>query len=115
PIFVQKHERHLTERSIKNAGQFYELRRKDCNMQTYAEVDRVMYWYEQSRGWDDLGRLIALWTTLEFLFGQLDESAVKGIQIGLPAYVVPQYARLPVLDLRTLLNRIELDWPGDLL
>src|SRR5262249_51950558 len=33
----------------------------------------------------------------------------------LPAYVVPQYARLLVLDLRTLLNRIEFTWPGDLL
>jgi hypothetical protein len=111
----QKSHRRLFERSIAGAEQFYKLRLKSCSLQTYAELDRVMYWYEQSRGWDDLGRLIALWTALEFLFGQLDESAVRGIQIGLPAYVVPQYARLLVLDLRTLFNRIEFDWPGDLL
>jgi hypothetical protein len=115
PTFVQKSERHLAERSIKNAEQFYGLRQQSCDMQTYAELDRVMYWYEQSRSWDDLGRLIALWTALEFLFGQMDASAVKGIQFGLPAYVVPQYPRLLLLDLRALLNRIEFDWPEDLL
>ena len=113
--YHQKAHRLLFERSIAAAEEFYKLRLKNCNLQTYAELDRVMYWYEQSRGWDDLGRLIALWTGLEFLFGQLDEAAVRGIQIGLPAYVVPQYARLLVLDLRTLLHRIEFDWPGDLL
>ncbi len=115
PTFLQKRNRRLLERSIQGASRFYELRQQTCNAQTYAELDRVMYWYEESRGWDDLGRLIALWTALEFLFGQLDESSVKGIQIGVPAYVVPQFARLLILDLRAFLNRIELDWPDDLL
>ncbi len=106
PMFIQQNNRRLVERSINGAGHFYSLRQQKCNPQTYAELDRVMYWYEQSRGWDNLGRLIALWTAMEFLFGQLHESAVRGIQISLPAYVVPQYARLLVLDLRTLLNRL---------
>jgi hypothetical protein len=114
--FHQRYHRGLRERSISGAERFYELRQiPDCNIETYAELDRVMYWYEQSRGWDDLGRLIALWTALEFLFGQLDESAVRGIQTGLPAYVIPQYARLLVLDLRAMLNRIELVWPPETL
>ena len=115
PMLHQERNRRLFERSIQGAGRFYELRQQACNAQTYAELDRVMYWYEQSRGWDDLGRLIALWTALEFLFGQLDESSVKGIQIGVPAYVVPQFARLLILDLRAFLNRIEFNWPDDLL
>jgi hypothetical protein len=106
--------RPLLQRTIMNAERFYGLQ-GECNDRTYAELDRVMYWFEQSRSRNDLGRLISLWTTLEFLFGQSGEKTHVSIAQRLAAYVVPRYARLLVLDLKTFLGRIELTWPGPLL
>ena len=109
--------RKLNERSIQNALLFYELKdkKREYNESTYAELDRVMHLYEQSRNWDDFGRLISLWTSLEFLFGPLEESSVAAIQKWLPAYVVPQYARLLLLDLRFFMSRIEISWPENMI
>jgi hypothetical protein len=114
PRYHTGENRPLLQRTITNAERFYSLQ-GECNDRTYAELDRVMYWFEQSRSRDDLGRLISLWTALEFLFGQSGEKIHVSIAHRLAAYVIPRYARLLVLDLKTFLGRIELAWPGALL
>src|SRR5579883_582998 len=114
PRYYTGENRPLLLRTIKNAERFYGLQ-GECNDRTYAELDRVMYWFEQSRERNDLGQLISLWTALEFLFGQSGKKTHVSIAHRLAAYVVPRYARLLVLDLKTFLGRIELAWPGPLL
>jgi hypothetical protein len=84
---------------LHNDTTFYQMPKSGRNEGTFAELDRVLYWLEQSRKWDDVGRLIALWTALEFLFSKTEESALRAVQDALPAYVVPKYPRELLLDL----------------
>ncbi len=114
PRYHSGENRPLLQRTITNADRFYGLQ-GESNDQTYAELDRVMYWFEQSRDRDDLGRLVSLWTAMEFLFGQSGEKTHVSIAVRLAAYVVPRFARLLVLDLKMFLSKIELAWPAPLL
>lgn len=89
----------LSSCELHNDEEFYAMPSAGRNHGTFAELDRVLYWLEQSRRWDDVGRLIALWTAMEFLFSKTTRSAAESIQDFLPAYLVPNFARELLLDL----------------
>jgi len=83
---------------LHNDHAFYKMPTGSRDESTFAELDRVLYWLEQSRRWDDVGRLIALWTALEFLFSKTERTAAESIQEILPSYLVPKYPRELLLD-----------------
>jgi hypothetical protein len=45
---------------LHNDDLFYDMAKEGRNESTFAELDRVLYWLEQARRWDDVGQLIAL-------------------------------------------------------
>lgn len=83
---------------LHNDDEFYAMPASGRNPDTHAELDRVLYWLEQSHRWDDVGQLIALWTALEFLFARTSRSAAESIQDLLPSYLVPNFARETMID-----------------
>jgi len=91
---------------LHNDDELYSMPTANRNEGTFAELDRVLYWLEQSRRWDDVGRLIALWTALEFLFSKTLRSAAASIEEFLPAYLVPNYARELLLDLWAFIEHV---------
>lgn len=91
---------------LHNDEPFYAIPKPERNESTFAELDRVLYWLEQARRWDDVGRLIALWTALEFLFSKTVQPAAEAIQDLMPAYLVPNYARSLLLDLWAFIEHV---------
>jgi hypothetical protein len=100
--------RRLTERPLHNDTAFYELDPTTRNPETFTQLDRVVYWLEQSRRWDDVGRLIALWTAMEFLFSKSSTAAPASIAQLLPAYLAPTFARELLRDLWAYIEHAEL-------
>jgi hypothetical protein len=98
--------RGLPHCELHNDELFYAMSKQGRNEGTFAELDRVLYWLEQARRWDDVGRLIALWTALEFLFSKTVQPAAEAIQDLIPAYLVPNYARLLLLDLWAFIEHV---------
>ncbi len=98
--------RELPHCELHNDEPFYSMPKQGRNEGTFAELDRVLYWLEQARRWDDVGRLIALWTALEFLFSKTTQPAPEAIQDLMPAYLVPNYARLLLLDLWAFIEHV---------
>lgn len=101
--------RTLMTRSLRNDGIFYGTPEKDRNEQTFGELDRVLYWLEQSRQWDDMGRLTALWTAMEFLFSRESSAGSEPIIDILPAYLVPRYPRLLLLDFAIFFSKMRVE------
>jgi hypothetical protein len=106
--------RRLTERRLHNDEGFYKLDPQECNPATFAQLDRVVYWLEQSRRWDDVGRLIALWTAMEFLFSKSATSALATIAQLLPAYLVPTLGRELLRDLWAYIEHADIKLTSDL-
>jgi len=90
--------RELTSRPLHNDETFYALQNNGVNKAAFAELDRVLYWLERSRQAQDEGRLIALWTALEFLFGIPAKPIASALAEALPAYFAPNYARTLLID-----------------
>lgn len=90
--------RRLLPGKLHNDEDFYKMSSAGRNEGTFAELDRVLYWIEQSRRWDDVGRLLALWTALEFLFSKTIRPAAESIQDLAPVYLVPKYPREVLID-----------------
>jgi hypothetical protein len=96
--FEVQGSRRLIPGRLHNDEAFYRMSSAGRNENTFAELDRVIYWIEQSRRWDEVGRLIALWTALEFLFSKTIRPAAESIQALTPAYLLPNYARELLVD-----------------
>jgi hypothetical protein len=96
----------LASCELHNDDEFYTMPSAGRNRDTFAELDRVLYWLEQSRRWDDVGRLIALWTAMEFLFSKTTRSAAESIQEFVPAYLVPNLARELLVDLWAFIEHV---------
>lgn len=107
--------RGLPHCELHNDVLFYSTPREGRNEGTFAELDRAMYWLEQARRWDDVGRLLALWTALEFLFSKTTQPAADAIQDLMPAYLVPNYARSLLLDLWAFIEHVpDITLPPDM-
>jgi hypothetical protein len=107
--------RSLPHCELHNDELFYATPREGRNEGTFAELDRAMYWLEQARRWDEVGRLLALWTALEFLFSKTTQPAAEAIQELMPAYLVPNYARSLLLDLWAFIEHVpDITLPLDL-
>ena len=107
--------RRLTERRLHNDEAFYGLVDGSYNRSTFAELDRVVYWLEQSKRWDDMGRFIALWMATEFLFSKTVKSAPQAIQDVLPSYLVPCYPRELLRDLWAFVGYGKVRLPQEIL
>lgn len=90
--------RRLLPGKLHNDEDFYTMPSSGRNEGTFAELDRVLYWIEQSRSWDEVGRLVALWTALEFLFSKTIRPPAESIQDLAPVYLVPKYPREVLID-----------------
>ncbi len=90
--------RRLTERRLHNDDAFYGLPPDRRNEATFSELDRIIYWLEQSWLSEPIGTLISQWTVLEFLCSTAGKSAPEAIQALVPVYIAPQYPRLLLLD-----------------
>lgn len=105
----------LASYELHNDDEFYTMSSAGRNNDTFAELDRVLYWLEQSRRWDDVGRLIALWTAMEFLFSKTTRSPAESIQEFVPAYLVPNLARELLVDLWAFIEHVkEITLPPDM-
>ena len=90
--------RALREHRLHNERAFYSLTSGAYHKETFSQLDRIIYWLEQSWQTEDLGALVSQWTTLEFLCSIPGKSAPEAIRTLLPVYVVPRYSRLLLLD-----------------
>jgi len=99
--------RRLSPTKLHNDEEFYRMPSVGRNEGTSAELDRVLYWIEQSRRWDDVGRLIALWTALEFLFSKTIRPPVESIQELAPVYLVPNYPRAVLIDFLAFIEQAD--------
>ena len=96
----------LSSCKLHNDEEFYAMPTVGRNNSTFAELDRLLYWLEQSVRSDDVGRLIALWTAMEFMFSKTTRSAAASIQDFLPAYLVPNFARELLVDLWAFIEHV---------
>jgi hypothetical protein len=99
--------RRLLTGKLHNDEVFYKMPTAGRNEGTFAELDRVLYWIEQSRRWDEVGRLVALWTALEFLFSKTIRPAAESIQDLAPAYLLPNYPRELLIDFWAFIEESE--------
>ncbi len=112
--YEEKSPRRVRLRRLRNIDAFYEigesLEFSSHNVQTYYELDRILYWIEQSRQSEESGALITLWTALEFLCsipGKKDLDAVVELA---PLYQSREYPYSILVDFwRFLRHAIEHD------
>ncbi len=98
--------RRFSPPKLFNDDKFYAIPAAGRNNGTFAELDRLLYWLEQSGRSDDVGRLIALWTAMEFMFSKTTRSAAESIKDFLPAYLVPNFARELLVDLWAFIEHV---------
>jgi hypothetical protein len=114
-VIEERAPRELTNHTIRNDRAFYSIPGKGSyNEATFAELDRVLFWLEQSRQTKDLGRLIAEWTALEFLCTLPGKNDLNSILSVVPAYVVPSYCRWLLLDFWNHLLHVRIEFSGEL-
>lgn len=95
----------LRGRDLYNDDDFYRLPKGRRNEQTFAALDRILYWLEQSKSAVDETKLVALWTAMEFLFSLPRKETVDAMTELLPAYINTTYPRLILLDFWAFLSR----------
>lgn len=77
----------------------FRLDRSNCNPETFAELDRIIFWLEQSGGNDEMGKIIPVWTALEFFCSMPGEKDLDSVLRQVPPYLIPLIPRWQLIDL----------------
>jgi hypothetical protein len=108
--YEEKSRRRMRLRRLRNINRFHEfgesLDSRIHNAQTYSELDRILYWIEQSRQSEELGALITLWTAMEFLCSIPGKQVLDAVVELAPIYQAREYPSSVLADFWRFLEHV---------
>lgn len=113
--YEEPHPRTLDHRSLWNHDTLESVVNGSHNLHTYAALERILYWIEQTRRVEPIAALISEWTALEFLFTVPGLSDLDAVERFLPAYLAINYPRWLLLDFWRFLQHTRPEFPPALI
>lgn len=110
-VFEEPHPRTLDHRLLWNHDTLEAVLDGGHNQHTYAALERILFWIEQTRRVEPVAALISEWTALEFLFTVPGLSDLDAVEKFLPAYLAINYPRWLLLDFWKFLQHTRPEFP----